>query len=165
LAKRSLAGERRPALGGLLVALACALGLSGPSLIGAAMSELPGVAAPPATVREIQSALQLAIHRFEARDVAGVLAHVSEQYRTGPFTKPGVREQLRAMYGVYDEVRARVRVDQVRMVGEHAWVYSSGDVSGRLPLLGSWVSILSWERELEVARRESGSWRLFGYQQ
>jgi hypothetical protein len=147
------------------VALACALGLPGSALIGAGASELPGVAAPPATVREIQSALQLAIHRFEARDVAGVLAHVSEQYRTGPFTKPGVREQLRAMYGVYDEVRARVRVDQVRMVGEHAWVYSSGDVSGRLPLLGSWVSILSWERELEVARRESGSWRLFGYQQ
>jgi hypothetical protein len=165
LAKLSLAGERRPALGGLLVALACALGLPGSALIGAGESQLPGVAAPPATVREIQSALQLAIRRFEARDVAGVLAHVSEQYRTGPFTKAGVREQLHAMYGVYDEVRARVRVDQVRMVGEHAWVYSSGDVSGRLPLFGYWVSILSWERELEVARRESGGWRLFGYQQ
>ena len=69
------------------------------------------------------------------------------------------------MYGVYDEVRARVRVDQVRMVGERAWVYSSGDVSGRFPFLGYWVSILSWERELEVARREGGGWRLFGYQQ
>ncbi len=147
------------------MALACALGLPGPSLIGAGEPERPGIAAPPATVGEIQAALRLAIDRFEARDVAGVVAHVSEHYRTGPFTKPGVREQLRAIYGVYDEVRARVRVDQVRMVGEHAWVYSSGDVSGRLPLLGYWVSILSWERELEVARREGGGWRLFGYQQ
>jgi hypothetical protein len=149
----------------LVTTLACALGLLALAPFGAAVADLPGVPAPPATVREIQSALQLAIQRFEARDVAGVLAHISEQYRTGPFTKPGIREQLRATYGIYDQVRASVKVDQVRMVGEHAWVYSSGEVSGRLAVLGYWVPLLSWERELEVARREAGSWRLFGYQQ
>jgi hypothetical protein len=125
----------------------------------------PGVAAPDATVREIQSAVQQAIQRFERRDTEGVLANVSEQYRTGPFTKPVVREQLRAIYAVYDDVKARVRVDQVRVVGDHVWVYSSGEVSGRLALIGYRVSILSWERELEVARREGTRWRLFGYQQ
>jgi hypothetical protein len=151
--------------GRVWLVVAFALGAIGAPAVGAAASDPPGTAAPPATVREIQVALQHAIHRFEARDVSGVLAHVSDQYRTGPFTKPGIREQLRAIYGVYDEVRARVRVDQVRMVGEHAWVYSSGEISGRLPVLGYWVSILTWERELEVARREGGGWRLFGYQQ
>jgi len=27
------------------------------------------------------------------------------------------------------------------------------------------VPVLSWERELEIARREAGGWRLIGYQQ
>ena len=125
----------------------------------------PGGAAPARVFHELQTSLDRAVQRFEARDAGGVLAHVSEQYRTGPLTKGGIREQLTAIYAVYDAVRARVRIDEVRMVGEHAWVYTTGEVSGRLPLLGSWVSFLSWERELEVARLEGGAWRLFGYQQ
>jgi hypothetical protein len=76
-----------------------------------------------------------------------------------------VRENLIAIYSIYETVHARVRIDDVRMVGEHAWVYSTGEVSGQLPLLGSRVRFLSWTRELEVARREAGGWRLFGYQQ
>jgi hypothetical protein len=123
------------------------------------------VAAPPATRAELQALVTLALQRFEARDTAGVLAHVSEQYRTGPLTKPAVRDQLAAIFGVYDAVRARVRIDDVRIVGEHAWVYSTGEVSGRLPLIGRWTPIIWWEKELEVARRENGVWRLFGYQQ
>jgi hypothetical protein len=51
------------------------------------------------------------------------------------------------------------------MVGELAWVYSTGEVSGRLRWVGGSVPVLSWQRELEVARRENGRWRLFGYQQ
>jgi len=125
----------------------------------------PGVAAPPELVRELSSVLALAVQRFEAKDADGVLAYVSEQYRTGPFTKTVIRDNLIGIYGVYDMVRARVRIDEVRMVGEHAWVYSTGDVSGRLLLVGTWVRFLSWRRELEVARREGGGWRLFGYQQ
>lgn len=125
----------------------------------------PGVAASPVVVRELASALGQAVQRFEARDANGVLARVSEQYRTGPFTKPGVREQLLAMYSLYDDLKATVRIDDVRLVGEHAWVYSTGEVSGRLRLLGTPVVLLSWQRELEVARREDGAWRLFGYQQ
>jgi hypothetical protein len=52
----------------------------------------------------------------------------------------------------------------VRMVGDHAWVYSSGELSGHFAWLDRWVAVLSWQRELEVARREDGVWRLFGYQ-
>jgi hypothetical protein len=76
-----------------------------------------------------------------------------------------VREQLLAMYSLYDNLKATVRIDDVRLVGEHAWVYSTGEVSGRLRLIGTPVVLLSWQRELEVARREDGAWRLFGYQQ
>ncbi len=43
------------------------------------------------------------------------------------------------------------------------WVYTSGEVSGRLPFLG-WVTILTWQNEPEVARREDAGWRLFGFQ-
>lgn len=125
----------------------------------------PGVPAPADVVRELNAALTEAIRRFDAKDVDGVLAFVSDKYRTGPFTKPVVREHLLAIYGVYDMVRATVRLDDVRIVGEHAWVYSTGEVSGRLPLVGTWLRFLSWTRELEVARREAGGWRLFGYQQ
>jgi hypothetical protein len=125
----------------------------------------PGVPAPAAVVAELQSTLMQARQRFEARDVPGVLAHVSDQYRTGPFTKPVIREQLNAITGVYDAVRAPIRIDHVQMVGDHAWVYSTGEISGRLRVVGTWVVLYSWQRELEVARREAGGWRLFGYQQ
>src|SRR5258706_16468879 len=125
---------------------------------------LPGSPAPPRIVSEIQQTLDAAISRFDAMDEAGVLAHVSEQYRTGPLTKAGIAEQLRAVFAIHDQVRARVRIDEVRLVGEHAWVYSTGDVTGRLRYIGGAVQVLSWEHELEVARRENGRWRLFGYQ-
>jgi hypothetical protein len=125
----------------------------------------PGHPAPAPVVRELQAALGQARQRFEARDVPGVLAHVSDQYRTGPFTKPVIREQLNAINGVYDVVKAAVRIDHVQMVGDRAWVYSTGEISGRLRLVGTWVVLYSWQRELEVARREAGQWRLFGYQQ
>jgi hypothetical protein len=125
----------------------------------------PGTPAPPHVVAEIQQSLDAALARFDAMDGAGVLAHVSEQYRTGPLTKAGLADQLMAVFAIHDQVRARVRIDEVRLVGDLAWVYSTGDVTGRLRYLGSIIPVISWERELEVARRENGRWRLFGYQQ
>ena len=134
----------------------------GPPPGGPAVSGAP---APAAMVRELQDALVQAVQRFQARDAAGVLGYVSDQYRTGPFTKAGVRQQLIAIYSIYDTVQARIRIDEVQTVDGSAWVYSTGEVSGRLPLVGVWVVFLSWQHELEVARREAGGWRLFGYQQ
>ena len=125
----------------------------------------PGSPAPQQVVAELQQSLDAAIRRFDVMDGAGVLAHVSEEYRTGPLTKAGLAEQLRAIFAIHDQVKARVRIDEVRMVGEHAWVYSTGDVTGRLRYIGGSIQVLWWERELEVARRENGRWRLFGYQQ
>ena len=126
---------------------------------------LPGSPAPAHVVAEIRRALDGAISRFSAMDEAGVLSYVSPQYRTGTLTKAGIAEQLRAVFAIHDQVRARVRIDDVRMVGDHAWVYSTGEVTGRLRWVGGSVPVLSWQRELEVARREDGRWRLFGYQQ
>jgi hypothetical protein len=123
------------------------------------------VPAPAPVVEELRATLGRAVRRFEARDVNGVLVFVSEQYRTGPMTKSAVRAQLAAMFQIYDAMRAKVRIDEVRMVGEHAWVFSTGEAAGRLPFVGQWITLFWWERELEVARREDGSWRLYGYQQ
>jgi hypothetical protein len=125
----------------------------------------PGVPAPPQVVAEVRATLGSADQRFEARDLQGVLAHISEQYRTGPLTKAALRNQLAAMFGIHDAMRVQVRIDEVRLVGEQAWVYSTGEASGRLPFIGQWISLFWWERELEIARRENGVWRLFGYQQ
>lgn len=127
--------------------------------------EAPGEPAPAPVVAEIRTALDGALSRFAAMDEAGVLAYVSSRYRTGTLTKAGIAEQLRAVFAIHDQVRARVSIDDVRMVGDVAWVYSTGDVSGRVRVVGGWVSVLSWQRELEVARRENGRWRLYGYQQ
>ncbi len=124
----------------------------------------PAVPAPAGVVRELQTALAQARQRLEARDVAGTLGYVSDHYRTGPLTKAGIREQLIAINSLYDAVKTAIRLDDVQMVGDHAWVYSTGEVSGRLRFVGTWVVFLTWERELEVARREPGGWRLFGYQ-
>ena len=38
-------------------------------------------------------------------------------------------------------------------------------MTGQLAVIGQWVRLFAWERELEVARREQGAWRLYGYQQ
>lgn len=131
----------------------------------AAPPTLPGTPAPASTIAELQRTLGHAVERFEAMDTPGVLAYVSDRYRTSPMTKAALRDYLAGLFGLYDALQARVRIDDVRMVGEHAWVYSSGDVTGRVRYVGRWMPVLSWERELEIARREEGRWRLFGYQQ
>jgi len=125
---------------------------------------LPWEPAPRKVILELQQALAHAINRFQAMDEAGVLGHVSEHYRTDPLTKAAIREQLRAMFALYDTLRAQVRIDEARTAGEQAWVHSTGEVSGRLRWLGTWTPILSWQHEPEVAQREQGVWRLYGYQ-
>jgi hypothetical protein len=122
----------------------------------------PGTPAPAATVSELQQTLAAASGRFQAMDTAGVLAYVSDRYRNGPITKSSVRDNLLAMFALYDTVRAQVRLDEVRVVNGAAWVYSTGEITGRLRGLGVWTTVLSWEREPEVARREGAAWRLEG---
>jgi hypothetical protein len=112
--------------------------------------------------RELQQALAAATERFQALDAAGVLGHVSEQYRNGPFTKAALREHLLAMFTLYDSVRARIRVDEIRVADGAAWVYSTGEISGRLRGIGLWTSALTWDHEPDVARKEAGTWRLIG---
>lgn len=119
--------------------------------------------ADPAVTAEIARLIEIARQRFEARDAAGVLAHVSEQYRSAGFTKSAVRQQLLAMFGLYQELRARVRLDAVEIVDGATWLYTTGEVSGRLPLMG-WTPVLTWQREPEVVRREGTELRLFGFQ-
>jgi len=125
---------------------------------------LPGAPAPRNVVLELQQALALATGRLQAMDAAGVLSYVSDRYRSDSLTKPAIREQLWALFGLYDTLRAKVRIDDVRTVGEDAWVYSTGEVSGRLRVLGTWMPVLSWQHEPEVARQEQGVWRLYGNQ-
>lgn len=120
--------------------------------------------APAHVVAELRGAVERARQQFEARDQAGILAAVSEQYRSGGITKPGLRDQLQAVFALYPQLRARVAVDRVDLVDGGAWVYTTGEVTGRLPVVG-WVTVLTWQREPEVARREAaGGWRLYGFQ-
>jgi len=134
---------------------------------GIAPGPTPGAteprAAPPEVVGELRPAVEHARQRFEARDAAGVLAHVSERYRSGGLTKADLRQQLLAMFSIYEALRARVRIDDVQIVDDVVWLYTSGEVTGRLPLVG-WVTVLTWQNEPEVARREEAGWRLFGFQ-
>lgn len=145
-----------------LLRLALAGLAAGMPAVARAQTPAPGAAAPEAVTRELQQALAAATERFQALDSPGVLGHVSEQYRNGPFTKPTLREHLLAMFTLYDAVRARIRVDEVRVVDGAAWVYSTGEITGRLRGIGIWTSALTWEREPDVARKENGAWRLVG---
>jgi hypothetical protein len=119
--------------------------------------------APPELIGELTPVVELARQRFEARDAAGVLAHVSEQYRSGGLTKADLRQQILAMFNLYEAIRTRVTIDQVQLVDGAVWIYTTGEISGRLPFLG-WVTMLAWQKEPEVARREGAGWRLFGFQ-
>jgi hypothetical protein len=125
----------------------------------------PGAPASPNVVLELQQALTAATERFQAMDRTGVLSQISNQYRTDSLTKATIGEQLRVMFTLYDTVRVQVQIDEVRAAGDQAWVYSTGEVSGRLRGLGTWMPVLSWKHEPEVARREQGVWRLYGFQQ
>jgi len=146
-----------------LLALTLWAGASLPA--GSAPEPAPRVAtpAPPEVVTEIQQSVERARQRFEGRDAGGVLAQVSEQYRSSGLTKSAVRQQLLAMLGLYEAVRARVVVDQVQIVDGDVWFHTTGQITGRLPLLG-WMTVLVWQNEPEVARREGAAWRLFGFQ-
>jgi len=119
--------------------------------------------APPGTAEELGAVVEQARLRFVARDAAGVLAHLADNYRSGGLTKPDVRQQLLALYSLYDALRARVQVDHVEMVDGDVWFYTTGEVTGLLPLVGR-VTVLSWQREPEVARRQGEVWRLVGFQ-
>jgi hypothetical protein len=145
----------------LVLALILTAGARSP-LEAQAPAAPPGTPAPAATVSELQQTLAAPSGRFQAMDTAGVLAYVSDRYRNGPITKSSVRDNLLAMFALYDTVRAQVRLDEVRVVNGAAWVYSTGEISGRLRGLGVWTTVLSWEREPEVARREGAAWRLEG---
>jgi hypothetical protein len=119
--------------------------------------------APAGVVTELASLVEQARQRFVARDAGGVLAHLAESYRSGGLTKAGVRQQLLALYSLYDALRARVQVERVDVVDGDAWIYTTGEIAGYLPLVG-WVSVFAWEREPEVARRQGDVWRLVGFQ-
>ena len=147
------------------LSLSIAAGVASPERRALAADGPAGQPAPSEVVAEIRQALDAAIRRFNAQDAPGVLAFVSENYRTGPLTRAVVAEQLHAIFALHEEVTARVRIDRVRMVGDTAWVYTTGEVIGRPRWIGGSIPVLSWAHELEVARRERGGWRLFGYQQ
>jgi hypothetical protein len=119
--------------------------------------------APPGTAEELGAVLEQARLRFVAKDAAGVLAHLADNYRSGGLTKAAVREQLLALYSLYEELRARVQLNHVEMVDGDVWFYTTGEVTGRLPLVG-WVTVLSWQRQPEVAQRQGKVWRLVGFQ-
>ena len=119
--------------------------------------------APPELITELRPIVERARQRFEARDAGGVLANVSEQYRSAGMTKAGLREQLLSMFALYDTMRVRLTVDRVQLVDGAVWVYTSGEVSGHLRLLG-WMTVLAGKNEPEVARREGSAWRLVGFQ-
>ena len=145
-----------------MAALSVALSIASPAL-AAAPSEATRFVAPPAVAAEIRAGIKTARARFEARDAAAVLASVSEQFRSGGLTKPALRQQLLAMFGLYEQLRARVRVDRVEIADGRTEVFTTGEVSGRLPLVG-WVPVLSWNTQPEVVRREGNAWRLYGFQ-
>src|SRR5262245_52194558 len=119
-----------------------------------------GRPAPPEVVAALQRSIEQARQRLEARDANGVLAHVSEQYRSQGLTKTEISQHLYALCALYEQLRVRVSIDQARMVDGVVWVYTTGEVSGRLPFVG-WTPALSWKNQPEVARNEGSSWRLF----
>ena len=52
---------------------------------------------------------------------------------------------------------------RIQVVDGATWLYTTGEVSGRLPFMG-WMPVLAWQREPEVVRREGAQLRLFGFQ-
>ena len=104
-----------------------------------------------------------------------MLANVSDQYRSAGMTKAALREQLLAMFTLYDAMRVRLTIDRVQLVEGAVWVYTIGEVTGRLGFMG-WMRVLAWQNEpsgtsaaedsnaTNRPSAESAGWRLFGFQ-
>jgi hypothetical protein len=156
-------GERQCALAALAALVVC-VSVAAPARVApAAPAPVAVVPAPPEVVADVQPVLELVRQRFEARDAGGVLGYVSEQYRSGGLTKGALRQQLLTLFSLYDAVRARVTIDKAQVADTGVWLYTTGEISGHLPVIG-WVTVLSWQGEPEVVRREGAVWRLFGFQ-
>ena len=151
-------GRRRSILRGALVIL-----LLWGSASGTLAAPRVATPAPPGTAEELRVMVEQARLRFVAKDAAGVLAYLADDYRSAGVTKPDVRQHLLTLYSLYEALRARVQVDRVEIVDGDVWFYTTGEITGRLPLVG-WVTVLSWQREPEVARRQGEDWRLIGFQ-
>jgi hypothetical protein len=139
--------------GALLVLLLCT------SAFGTTTASRVATPAPPGTAEELGAAVEQARLRFVAKDTVGVLAHLADNYRSGGLSKADVRQKLLALYSLYEALRARVHVDHVEMVDGDVWFYTTGEVTGRLPVVG-WVTVLFWKREPEVVRRQGEEWHL-----
>jgi hypothetical protein len=133
------------------------------SASGATAAPRVATPAPPGTAEALSAVVEQARLRFVAKDAAGVLAHLADNYRSAGLTKSDVRQHLLTLYSLYEALRARVQVDHVEIVDGDVWFYTTGEVTGRLPLVG-WVTVMSWQREPEVARRQGEVWRLVGFQ-
>jgi hypothetical protein len=147
----------------LVVLLALVLCGGCPPPAAAQPATVAATPAPAEVTAELRRGVELARARFEARDLTGVLATISEQYRSAGMTKSALREELAAMFALYRELQARVALDRVELVAGGIRIYTSGEVSGRLPVVG-WVTVLTWQGEPEVVRREATGWRLYGFQ-
>ena len=87
-------------VGGVALASRHALALAPPTVIA--------TPAPAPVVAELRGAVERARQQFEARDRTGILAAVSEQYRSSGMTKAALGDQLNAMFALYQQLRAPV---------------------------------------------------------
>src|SRR6476660_4582725 len=83
--------------------------LLGTSASGTTTAPRVATPAPPGTAEELGAVVEQARLRFVAKDAAGVLAHVADNYRSGGLTKPDVRQQLLALHSSCGPVPARAR--------------------------------------------------------
>ncbi len=105
------------------------------------------------------------VRAFEAQDLPRLMAMVSESYRSGPMRKEAIRLQLLGIFHANSELRVNLKIHEVSIRGDLAFVRSSGQVIGR-PLFWPYrVVILEWEDLVEVGRHEGTAWRLHGDQQ
>ncbi len=114
---------------------------------------------------EVRQVIAEGVRAFEAQDLPRLMAMVSGSYRSGPMTKEVIRLQLLGIIQANRELHVALKIHEIRLRGDLAFVRSSGEVTGR-PLLWPYrVVILEWEDLVEVGRREGTVWRLYGDQQ
>lgn len=113
---------------------------------------------------QIKEGIALGIRLFETKDLEGVMALVSDQYRTDWMTKGHIRAQIQGIFTLWENLRVELRIHEIRMTGKLAVITVSGEVTGSPRYIPRGFTVLSWDREWEVARLEAGGWRLYGTQ-
>lgn len=118
-------------------------------------------------VGEILAAFNRAEEALHGRDLDGLMALYSEQYRYHGLSKPDLRKIWEEMFASYDNLASTHMFSRIHVAGSSrpptAEITCTGSLWGLSKETGKRVIIDSWFYEIHHVVYEDGTWRIRGH--